>query len=72
MHEAKTTLSKLVERAQAGEEIVITRNGEPVAQLTAMRKKSRLAEVRGALPRASHMPDDVELPQEFKDAFGMV
>ena len=34
MHEAKTNLSKLVERAQAGEDIVIARNGQPVARLT--------------------------------------
>ena len=33
MHAAKTTLSKLIERAEAGEEILITRNGEPVARL---------------------------------------
>ena len=33
MHEAKTKLSQLVERAEAGEEIVIARNGTPVARL---------------------------------------
>ena len=30
MHEAKTKLSQLVERAERGEEIVIARNGTPV------------------------------------------
>jgi prevent-host-death family protein len=33
MHAAKTTLSKLIERAEAGEEILIARDGEPVARL---------------------------------------
>lgn len=33
VHEAKTHLSKLLERVRAGEEIVIARNGEPIARL---------------------------------------
>jgi prevent-host-death family protein len=33
MHEAKTQLSRLAERAANGEEIVIARNGKPLARL---------------------------------------
>ena len=33
VHEAKTTLSQLLERAHAGEEIVIAKNGRPYARL---------------------------------------
>ena len=33
MHEAKTHLSRLVDRAAAGEEIVIARAGKPIAKL---------------------------------------
>ncbi len=33
MHEAKSTLSKLVERVSAGEEVVIAKAGKPVAKL---------------------------------------
>jgi len=33
MHEAKTHLSKLVERVEGGEEIVISRAGKPAAKL---------------------------------------
>jgi prevent-host-death family protein len=33
VHTAKTTLSKLIERAHAGEEVVIARGGVPVARL---------------------------------------
>jgi len=33
VNEAKTHLSRLIERVQAGEEIVIARSGKPVARL---------------------------------------
>lgn len=33
VHKAKTTLSKLLKRVEAGEEIIISRSGEPVAKL---------------------------------------
>lgn len=33
VYEAKTRLSKLLERVEAGEEIVIARNGRPIARL---------------------------------------
>lgn len=33
VHEAKTHLSRLLERAHAGEEIVIAKSGEPYARL---------------------------------------
>jgi prevent-host-death family protein len=33
IHEAKTHLSRLVERVEAGEEVVIARAGRPVARL---------------------------------------
>ena len=48
MHEAKTNLSALVERAQNGEEIVITsgRSREPVARVVAVSP----AKSRGRLP----------------------
>ena len=36
MHEAKTHLSKLVERVEGGEEIVISRAGKPAAKLVPM------------------------------------
>ena len=34
IHQAKTQLSKLIERAEAGEEVVIARNGKPAVRLT--------------------------------------
>ena len=38
MHQAKTSLSRLVERALAGEEIIIARNGEPLVKLVPVPK----------------------------------
>jgi len=39
MHEAKTTLSRLVERALAGEEVIIARNGKPLVRLVPVAHK---------------------------------
>lgn len=37
MHQAKSSLSRLVERALAGDDIVIARNGEPLVRLVPIR-----------------------------------
>lgn len=37
VHEAKTQLSRLLERVEAGEEVVIARAGRPVARLVRFR-----------------------------------
>ena len=41
MHQAKSTLSRLVERALAGEEILIARNGQPVVKLVPVPKERK-------------------------------
>ena len=41
MHEAKTQLSKLVEQACAGEDIVIARDGKPAARLIPVEPEAR-------------------------------
>jgi prevent-host-death family protein len=38
IHEAKTHLSRLIERVEAGEEITLARAGRPVARLTPIRQ----------------------------------
>ncbi len=40
VHQAKTTLSKLLESVERGEEIVIARAGKPVARLVAYQSSS--------------------------------
>ena len=50
MHDAKTQLSKLVKRVEAGEEIVIARNGTPVAKLVPYTEKPvRFGTARGKM-----------------------
>ena len=51
MHEAKSQLSRLVERAQAGEEIVIARAGAPAVRLAPVTGRAR---VPGALAGRIH------------------
>jgi prevent-host-death family protein len=41
IHQAKTHLSRLVERVETGEEIVIARAGRPVARLVPYRARTR-------------------------------
>lgn len=47
--EAKTHFSALVDEARSGRTIVITKNGEPIAQMVPM--PSRDADARGAMDR---------------------
>lgn len=69
MHEAKTNLSKLVERAEAGEEIVIGRAGKPVARLVAYEGSGNLREP-GAWKRVLWLGDDFdETPEWLTAAF---
>lgn len=39
VHEAKTQFSRLLDRVLQGEEVLITRNGVPVAELVPARKR---------------------------------
>lgn len=52
IHEAKTTLSQLVEAAENGETIVLARAGKPVAKITRYAKPAgiRLGVLKGKLP----------------------
>jgi prevent-host-death family protein len=60
MHEAKTQLSRLVERALAGEDVVITRHGKPVVRLVPVQEQSRLANARGMWKGKVWMSDDFD------------
>jgi prevent-host-death family protein len=48
MHEAKSTLSKLVEKVNAGEEVVIAKAGKPVAKLVKYDREPRRLGLRRA------------------------
>jgi prevent-host-death family protein len=70
IHDAKTRLSQLVERAEAGEEIVIARAGRPVARLAPLVPKGRARKL-GLLDGRFRIPDDFNapLPKELLRAF---
>ncbi|WP_419933992.1 type II toxin-antitoxin system Phd/YefM family antitoxin [Candidatus Palauibacter sp.] len=59
VHEAKTQLSRLLAQVEAGEDVVIARRGEPVAQLVACK------------PRGQRQPDvlkgKIVIPDDFFD-----
>lgn len=68
IYDAKTRLSELVERAAAGEEIVIAKAGRPVARLVPLRVRERTPG-RGA-GRITISPDfDAPLPDELLRKF---
>ena len=72
MHEAKTKLSQLVERARAGEDVVITRRGTPVARLVPVKQPNSFASIRGIYRGQITVADDFdELPDDIAEAFGM-
>jgi prevent-host-death family protein len=54
IHEAKTTLSQLVEAAEAGETVVLARAGKPVVVLVRLKLKSgvKLCVLKGMFPEA--------------------
>ncbi|MFP5414947.1 MAG: type II toxin-antitoxin system Phd/YefM family antitoxin [Gammaproteobacteria bacterium] len=61
IHEAKTHLSRLLERVAGGEEVVIAKAGKPIARLVpldAPPMKRRLGLLKGKL----HIPDDFDAP----------
>jgi len=63
VHEAKTHLSKLLERVEAGEEIVVARAGRPVARLVphvAPRPRRQPGSAKGKI----WMADDFDAPDE--------
>jgi len=70
VYEAKTHLSQLLDRAAAGEEIVIARAGRPVARLVALSKASSRRRTPGGWRGKVRIADDFdELPADIEAAF---
>ncbi len=73
VHEAKTHLSRLLERIAIGEDVVITVKGEPVAKLVPIpsMKKKRTKRQLGSAKGKFTVPDDFNapLPKEIEDLF---
>jgi prevent-host-death family protein len=63
VYEAKTHLSRLLERVEAGEEIIIARNGRPIARLVPTQRQ-RSPRVPGAWGGKGWIADDFNDPDE--------
>ena len=72
VHEAKSTLSKLLVRVQLGEEVVIAKGGKPVAKLSPIDAGSKPRTLGSAQGRFV-TPDDFDapLPDDILESFGL-
>ena len=72
IHAAKTNLSRLVERAAAGEEIVIAKAGKPIARLVPFRAPSAKKRIGALKGKIWISPDfDAPLPKNILRGFGI-
>jgi prevent-host-death family protein len=74
IHEAKTNLSALIAKAEAGEDVVIARSGKPAVKLVPVRGKGRSdarRKVAGSLKAKIWVGSDFDapLPEEVLAAF---
>ena len=69
LYHAKTHLSSLVDRAAAGEEIVVAKHGRPMAKLVALRDTTRRrpGRAKGKIKMAADF--DAPLPKDLFNAF---
>ena len=71
--EAKAQLSSLVDRAESGEEIVITRHGKPVARIVGVPEQREPRKPVNNIGLRDVADDfDAPLPDEVLRAFGVV
>lgn len=70
IHEAKTHLSRLIERVEAGEEIIIAKAGRPAARLVPIERARKPVKIGGLKARAP-VPDDFNtmLEKEIEGLF---
>lgn len=68
-HEAKTQLSRLIERAAAGEEIILGKAGKPMARLVPYRAERARREPGVLRGQIRLEPDFDDTPGEVLDAF---
>ncbi|MFZ4382269.1 MAG: type II toxin-antitoxin system Phd/YefM family antitoxin [Sandarakinorhabdus sp.] len=70
VHDAKTHFSRLLDRAHAGEEIVIAKAGKPYARLVplAPAEPRKVLRTPGGWPALGNVPDEVWLEPIMTDA----
>ena len=73
IHEAKTQLSRIIDRVEHGEVVIISRAGHPVAKvvpLSAARRRSGGGSLAGQISWSDDW-DSPEVNEEIADEFGM-
>ena len=60
IHDAKTNLSRLVERAAAGEPFIIAKSGKPMVKVIPLDSPSG-----GQIKRLGFLTGQIEVPQDF-------
>jgi prevent-host-death family protein len=63
--DAKARLSELVDRAEAGEDVCITRRGKPVVRLTRLQQPKKPVDVEALRRLTASMPMQPESAGEF-------
>jgi prevent-host-death family protein len=66
VHEAKTNLSRLIEEASQGKEVIIARGKQPVVRLVPVEAAVR-ERVPGSLAGKIHVPDEALVPLSKKE-----
>jgi prevent-host-death family protein len=72
VHEAKTQLSRLLQAVEEGEEVVIARNGTPVARLVPHVEERKPREPGWAKGRIWMAPDFDEYDEQIARDFGLL
>ena len=68
IHEAKTHLSRLIQRVLEGEEIVIARGRQPLVKMVVVHEPTVQRRLGGARGIIVHMADDFNEPlEDFRD-----
>jgi len=62
IHEAKTRLSQLLIAVEQGEEVIIARNGNPIATLVPFAQKARMRTLGCAEGTIAYMATDFDEP----------
>lgn len=69
IHQAKTHLSKLIQQALAGEEIIIANRNQPVVKLVALPEARQQRRIGGAKEAILSIADDFDEPLSDFEAY---
>jgi len=68
IHEAKTHLSRLIQKVLQGEEVIIAKGNQPLVKLVMLPEAQQGRRIGGAKGLIKYMADDFDAPlEEFQD-----